>query len=221
MHTTMPRWEPMATVSSSAARLTHLSSSPGTCHSAEYELRMDTLYRENKQNKQKPAKCHNLWPLLLHKRHMYKKHTNWYVNYPVLCTKDFPVWSCHKPTFNSWHRKLLRTNQLNGNNACGPNGGEGGEGSALYESLCCQHHQELIISKITNRQHRRDSLPRWHWQDLSISKTSGISNTFEDPRYEDIMSTDPYEYLKCLTHLQKYRIIQKSKPADIEDSGAT
>ncbi len=53
------------------------------------------------------------------------------------------------------------------------------------------------------------------------AKTSGISNTFEDPRYEDIMSTDPYEYLKCLTHLQKYRIIQKSKPADIEDSGAT
>lgn len=170
MHTTMPRWEPMATVSSSAARLTHLSSSPGTCHSAEYEWRMDTLYRENKQNKQKPAQCHNLWPLLLHKRHMYKKHTNWSVNYPVLCAKDFPVGSCHKPTFNSWHRKLLRTNQLNGNNACGPNGGEGGEGSALYESLCCQHHQELIISKITNRQHRRDSLPRWHWQDLSISQ---------------------------------------------------
>jgi hypothetical protein len=52
------------------------------------------------------------------------------------------------------------------------------------------------------------------------AKTSGISNTFEDPRYED-MSTDPYEYLKCLTHLQKYRIIQKSKLADIEDSGAT
>jgi len=53
------------------------------------------------------------------------------------------------------------------------------------------------------------------------AKTNGISNTFEDLRYEDITSTDPYEHLKCLTHLPKYRIIQKTKPADIEDFGAT
>lgn len=45
-----------------------------------------------------------------------------------------------------------KTNQLNSNNPCRPDGSEGGEASALDVSLCGKHNQVLILRKITDRQ---------------------------------------------------------------------
>lgn len=79
------------------------------------------------------------------------------------------------------------THQLDGDNSCGANSSEGGEGSTFDISTSSKHDQILIIREVTHRLHRCDSFPRWQWYDLS--------NHYK--QFEDSIRTCRHMHIRC------------------------